>query len=120
MTYDFSTRLDRLGTRMQQLHNNSLVYSRTGETSVTIENFTPEKTDVNELALAGIPLIIDKMQDFVFNTSELSTFSNPLPKPGDRLTWNGRVFELFVIGEQVYLFTTSTRVRIRVHSRQIE
>lgn len=119
MTYDFSTRMDRLGTRMKQLHNNSLSFERSGETAILVENFTPEATDVNELALQGIPLIADKMQDFVFDTVDLANLANPLPKVGDKVVWNGKTFELFIVGEQVYKFTTSTRKRIRIHSRQI-
>lgn len=119
MTYDFSTRLDRLGTRMKQLNSNSLSYQRTGESSVTVENFTPEKIDVNELAIHGIPLIQDKMQSIVFDTTSLADWSDPLPKEKDKFVWDGRTFEVFIIGEKAFNFTTSTRKRIRVNGRQI-
>jgi len=119
MVYDFSTRLNRLGDRMEQIHDNSLSYERPGETAITIANFTPEKTDVNELAILGIPLIADKMQDFVFRTSKLANLTPNLPKVGDKVVWDGKTFELFIVGEQVYKFTTSSRRRIRIHSRQI-
>lgn len=118
MVYDFSTRLDRLGTRMKTINDNSLIYTRPGEVAIEIENFTPQKCDVNELAMYGIPLVLDKLQDFCFDTADLSSLTYPLPKQGDQIEWNGKTFETFLIGDQVFRFTTSTRVRIRIHGRQ--
>jgi len=119
MSYDISTRLDYLGDRMQELNVTSLTYLR-GEESVEIENFTPQKVDVDELAAFGISLITEKLQDFTFYTSKLEDLDPPLPIRNDKILWNGRVFEAFSINEEIYRFTTSTRKRIRVHTRQIE
>lgn len=119
MSYDVSTRLDYLGTRMQELHQNELTYIR-GNESVTIENFTPEKIDVQELAAFGIAMITDRAQDFVFSTESLEAFEESVPLRGDKIRWNGRLYELFSIGEEIYRYTTSTRLRVRVHSRQID
>jgi len=104
---------------MKTVNMNSLSYQRSGEISVTIENFTPQSCDIDELAIYGIPLIRDKMQDFCFDTADLDTFSDPMPKQGDKIVWNGLTFSPFLIGEQVFKFPTSSRKRIRVHARQI-
>lgn len=122
MVYDFSTRLNRLGTRMKQLHDNSLVYSR-GATTTRIDNFTPEDVDVSTLAAYGMVLLTDKEQDFVFDFADLATFSPNTPQVGDKLVWNSRTYQVVSLGGQdiaeVWRFITSTRTRIRVHAREI-
>ena len=125
MTYDFSTRLDRLGTRMKQIHNNTLTYTRTGFPPITITNFTPEKIDVTEMAAAGLVLITDKAQDFVFDADKLAALNPPTPKASvDKIVWDGKTFEVFGIGDgqsdesQTYRYTISTRKSIRVHTKQ--
>jgi hypothetical protein len=119
MSYDVSTRLDYLGERMQELHQNELLYIR-GEETVEIKHFTPEKIDVQELAAFGIAMLTDRAQDFVFDTESLQAFDSPVPLRGDKIRWNGRLYELFSIGDEIYRYTTSTRKRVRVHSRQID
>jgi hypothetical protein len=103
---------------MKELNQNSLTYLR-GNTSLTINNFTPEKLDVEQLAAFGIVLVTDKLQDFVFDTSDLSNLTPAYPQRGDKITWGGKTFELMPIGDELYCFITSTRTRMRVHTRQI-
>lgn len=104
---------------MKELHDNSLVYGRTGESSVTIDNFTPEETNVEELAAFGVVLITDKMQDFIFDAADLSSFDDPEPQNGDTIVWNGNTFKVFIEPNAPYTYVTSTRKRIRVHAKQI-
>lgn len=122
MTYDFSTRLDRLGTRMKQLHDNSLTYSR-GATTTRIDNFTPEDVDVSTLAAYGLVLLTDKEQDFVFDYADLASFSPNTPQVGDRIVWGSRRYQVISLGSQdvaeIWRFITSTRKRIRVHTREV-
>lgn len=123
MTYDFSTRLDRLGTRMKDLHDNELTYTRSGSTAITIENFTPEKLNVNNYSMAGVTLLQEQVQDFVFDTSELSSLSPSTPKVGDTLVWGSWTFTVIALKvdegmEEVFLYTTSSRNRLRVHTKQ--
>jgi hypothetical protein len=118
MAYDFTTRLDYLGTRMKELHQNTMTYSRS-TTDLTITNFTPERVDVQQLALMGITLVTEKVMAFVFDTSELSTLSPSVPVAGDRITIGSFVYEVMQVADEVYNYTTSTRVRIRVHCKQV-
>ena len=104
---------------MKQLNDNELVYKR-GTVEITIENFTPEKIDVSELGQFGITLVREKAVDFVFDTSDLSSLSPSEPQQGDQLIWNSRTYEVMTIGEELFNYTTTSRVRIRVHAKQTE
>jgi len=122
MTYNFSTRLDRCGTRMKQLHDNCLTYAR-GTNEVVIENFTPEKIDVDQLQALGIAIINEKWQDFVFDYSALEDLPSQDPQINDLITWDDgespvRQYRVFSINDELYKFTTSSRKRIRVHTKQ--
>lgn len=118
MVYDVSTRLDRLGTRMKELFDNSLTYSREA-VDITITNFTPEKTDVDILMAMGIAVVNEKWQDFVFDTADLSVLDPAEPRRGDRIVWESLTYEVFPIGDEPFKFTTSSRARVRVHAKQI-
>lgn len=118
MAYEHSTRLDYLGTRMQGLHSNSLVYAR-GPVEIPIVNFTPEKIDVEQLQALGIVIVTEKWQDFVFDFLNLEDLTPQTPQRGDTLTWGTLVFEVAAINDELYTFTTSTRKRIRVHAKQV-
>lgn len=118
MAYEHSTRLDYLGTRMQGLHSNSLVYTR-GPVDITITNFTPEKIDVEQMQALGIVLITEKWQDFVFSFASLADLDPQTPQRGDTLTWGTLVFEVAAINDELYNFTTSSRKRIRIHAKQV-
>ena len=120
MTYDFSTRLDRVGERMQELHDNSLTYSRSGELDLTITNFTPEKADVDQLIALGIVVVNEKWQDFVFDVADMSTWTIPEPRTGDKIVWGTLTFQVTSIGDETFKYTTSTRKRVRVHSKQVK
>lgn len=119
MVYDISTRLDRLGTRMKELHNNSLTYTRSGETPITITNFTPEKCDVDQLIALGIAIMNEKWQDFVFDLADLATLTTTEPRTGDKITWGTLTFQVTAINDEVFKYTTSSRTRIRVHAKQV-
>ncbi len=122
MTYNFATRMDRLGSRMKQLHDNVLTYTR-GGVSVRVTNFTPERFDVNSMAAYGVVVITEKFQDFIFDASKLGSFSPTEPQIGDTITWGTRTFTVVALGPpgedaECYRYTTSSRARVRVHTRQ--
>ncbi len=123
MAYDFSSRLDTLGTRMKELHQNSLTYKRVdldgNETSTTITNFTPERVDVEQLAAFGITLVTNQLQDFAFDAADLSSFSPPIPERGDKITWGTDEYEVMAVNDQVFVYTTSSRKRIIVHTKRV-
>ena len=120
LAYDFTSRLDYLGTRGKTLHVNSLIYNRLDVfTPITITNFTPEKLDVTQLASMGVVLITDKAQDFIFDFAELAVLVNKDPKTTDQILWKGVLYETLQIGDEVFSYVTSSRKRIRVHSRQV-
>lgn len=118
MTYDFSDRLDYLGTRMQDLHQNELLYTR-DSVDLKIENFTPEETDTEQLQALGIAILNEKWQDFVFDADELSDFTMAEPEAGDTLTWGDMTFQIVSINDKLFKYTTSSRKRIRIHTKQI-
>lgn len=120
MTYDFSTRLDINGTRMQELHSNMLTYTRTGSTPITVENFTPGKTDVELLQSMGIAILNQAWQDFIFDLADLATLTPAYPKVGDQITWGTLVFEVMPIQDEAFKYVTSSRTRIRVHAKQVD
>jgi hypothetical protein len=123
MPYNLASRLDKLGTRFKTLNSNSATYERPGSPipAATIINFTPEKLDVTALAMFGIVLITDKMQDVVFDAADIVTFGEP--EHGDKFTWGAKVLEVMRIGNdrdgETFRYTTSSRLRIRVHIRQV-
>jgi|1_EtaG_2_1085319.scaffolds.fasta_scaffold101363_2 hypothetical protein len=117
MAYDFSTRLDTLGTRMQEVNQTSLTYRR-GSTEITVSNPTLGKVDVEQLAAFGITLITDKLQDFIFDTADLSTLEPTTPRLGDIIVWSSRTYEVLPIADELYTFVTSSRARIKVHTKQ--
>ena len=117
MAYDLSTRLDVLGTRMKDLNQTTLSYVR-GATAITVTSPTLGKVDVNQLAAYGIVLVTEKLQDFIFDTSDLSTLTPALPKIGDKIVWDGNTYLVSSFGEEVFTYMTSSRNRIRVHTKQ--
>tara|TARA_Y100000310_G_scaffold310662_1_gene356141 strand:+ start:318 stop:680 length:363 start_codon:yes stop_codon:yes gene_type:complete len=119
MAYDIATRLDKLGTRMKELNQNSITYQRTGETDLTISNVTPGTIDVTQLGVDSVVLITEKAQDFIFDTSELSSWSPVVPKIGDTIVWGSNTYQIFSINDELYNYTTSSRLRIRVHTKQV-
>lgn len=118
MGYDFSSRLDYCGTRMKDLQNETITYTR-DSTDLEIENVTPEESDAELLQSLGISLLREKWQDFVFDTSELSDFTLAEPKEGDKIVWGDYTFMLAAIGDELFKYVTSTRKRIRIHTKQI-
>ena len=117
--YEHSTRLDYLGTRMPELHTNVLYYTR-GNATLKVENFTPEKIDVDQLQAYGIAIITEKWQDFVFDFSVLGCLNPPTPREGDKISWCSQLFEVCSINNELYTFTTSSRKRIRIHAKQVQ
>lgn len=118
MVYNFSDRLDYCGTRMKELHHVDITYRRRSH-KVTIYNVTPEESDSEMLQALGIALINEKWQDFVFDTTELEQFYPPEPEGGDLIIWGSSTFQVVAIGDELYKFVTSSRKRIRVHTKQI-
>lgn len=122
MAYDIATRLDTLGTRMQELNQNTATYSRTDDacidTDITITSFTPEKVDIEQIAMHGLTLLTMKLLDVIFDLADLTTLDPAEPVEGDTFTWGTKVFTVMSIGEEVFTYTTSSRLRIRVHLKQ--
>jgi len=117
--YSLADRLDYVGRRMQELNQNTLTLIRVDESNVAVDNFTPEKITVEALALYGIVLVNQKAQAFVFDTSKYSSWTDNFPKVGDRISWEDRIYEVMVMGDEVYTFTTSSRLRVRVNTKQV-
>jgi len=119
MTYNLATRLNRVGTRMKELNDNSLTYTRSGETPIEITNFTPEKCDSDQLLALGIAIVNEHWQDIVFDTAALSTLTIPEPRTGDKVTWDGVNYQVTALADEVFRYTTASRVRIRVHMKEV-
>ena len=117
MVYDLAQRFDRLGTRMKQLSQANASYTR-GATTISISSFTPQQIDVSELAMYGITLLTEKMLDVVFDTSKLFSLSPAYPVEGDTFIWGENTYQPMSIGDELYNFTTTSRLRIRVHLKQ--
>lgn len=118
MTYDFQTRLNTLGTRFKEISTESITYRR-GSTKVTIDNINLGKVDVEQLLAFGITNITSKALDFIFDTSELSSLEPSTPLQGDEIVYGGNTYEVMPFGDQTYDFVTTSRQRIRVHTKQI-
>jgi hypothetical protein len=104
---------------MPELNQNQLTLTRPNEVDIVVKNFTPEKTDVEALSIHGIVLLTEQAQDFIFDTSKFSYWTDKYPKVGDRLVWGTLTFEVMNIGDRCYFFTTSSRLRIRVHTKRV-
>lgn len=100
---------------MQELNSNTATYKRQGNNPITITNFTPEKVDVSQLALAGITLITEQALDVVFDASDLSSLTPATPQVGDKFVWGSSTYEVMNLGEETFNYTTASKTRMRVH-----
>jgi len=116
--YDFQSRLNLVGDRMKTVNRNSLQVIRAGK-QIVINNFNPATSDLEQLALYGLTAIAHRLQDFIFDTKELRTFDPDRPLEDDIFMWRGRQYSVLSIGEEIYRYTTSSRKRIRVHTKQV-
>lgn len=116
MPYDISSRLDSAGERFKELNDNSIVY-RSGATKITINNVTLAGVNVEQLAIHGLVQLTDVAQDFIFDTAEISTIGDP--ETHHEIIFNGNVFSVMSIGDEVFTYITSTQKRIRVHAKKI-
>jgi hypothetical protein len=119
MTYDFHERLDLLGSRMKELNQITVQYTR-GTQTVSIHNVNRGRTEAAEIGVHGITLIEEQQQDFVFDSSDLASFDPNTPEHGDRITDGATVFEVMTLGDRTFRYTTPTRKRIRVHTKQVK
>lgn len=119
MAYDLASRFDKLGTRMKELNQNSLTYKRSGSSDITIDNFTPGQIDVTQQGVESVILVTEKAQDFIFDASDLSSLNPSVPKIKDQIVWGSNTYEVFSINDELYTYTTSSRQRIRVHTKQV-
>lgn len=118
MPYSIKDRLDTLGERMQELSQEDITYRRKADT-LTIENVTLGKIDVNELVAYGIIHLTEKALDFIFDSDELASLNPTTPLDGDEITYNSHKYQVMSIGNETYNYVTTSRKRIRVHTKQI-
>lgn len=119
MAYDFHTRLDLLGPRMDELNDSALIKYSRGTQQVYIRKVNRGRTEAAEIGVHGITLIEEHQQDFIFDTCCLVNFSPATPERGDQITEGSNVFEVMTLGDRTFRYTTPTRQRIRVHTKQI-
>lgn len=116
MAYDVRTRLDLLGSRMKELNQLSIVYQRS-TMQTTIQNVACAKSLVS---VTGDEITLEsEYRGYIFDASELNGFTPPVPQAGDTISDGVLTCEVVKIDDQTHNFTTSTRKRVRVHTRVV-
>lgn len=115
---DLQDRLDYAGQRMNDLNSVAITYSRGGK-AVSIENANAVASDVLEQDIHGTTIILQQLQDFIFDASLLGCFVPKYAQKGDVITYRDETFSVVEINNRTFKYTTSSRKRIRVYTQQI-
>ncbi len=111
-----SERLDYVGTRQQALAGQACQYRR-GE-SAAVFDVVPLGQRRNELSIGNVLVEQTTEQDFAFDACDLVLDGKlTTPQRGDLLCVAGATFEVVPAADQVFSYVTSSRKRIRVHTR---
>lgn len=116
MTYNFSNRLDYLGTRMKEVNSRSVSYIRPGVGTISGLKATAVEHDATELLALGMPVDI-KLRMYSMDVAELKIGGNCItPEPGDKITDGGLTIRLVPLGpdQPAYKYTTQSRKRMIV------
>ncbi len=114
----FSDALDRVGVVLKSQASETMTYKRGGDSaSITV---TPQGQRRNEINIGGVLLEEDLRHDFTLDAADLVLATvTTLPQRGDRITWGADNFEVVPIDDQTYTYVTSSKKRLRVHTRKI-
>lgn len=114
----FSAALDRVGVVLKDQAGESMTYSRSPH-SVAL-TVTPQGQRRQEVSIGGVLLEEDIRHDFTFDAADLIlNAAQTVPARGDRITWDSDIFEIVPIDDQTYTYVTSSKNRIRVHTRKV-
>jgi len=116
--YDFSSRLNQVGERMATTNRTSIMIIRGGD-HLFVRNPLPISMDTEYINSFGLTKIASRLQDFVFDASSLFDWAIPRPIEDDKFLWRGRMYQTMLLGDELFTYTTSSRRRIRVHTKQI-
>lgn len=119
MPYDFASRLDYLGVRKKALDFRDVAYRR-GKHTITRLRCTVSEPSRMELG-EGVVQLIANRRDFCCDVDEL-ILNRELtePQPGD-IIYDGdkRFLVVSESGEPVFRYTSQSRQRYRIHTKQV-
>lgn len=119
MAFDYAARLAHVGTRMKELNQQTITYSR-GATSVSGIVASPIHMTGDEL-MPSIAITVIEYQDWAIDVADLGALFPP--QVGDKITKaTGEEFRVSSLGQDgpPFQYTTSTRVRVLIHSEMIK
>jgi len=119
MIYELQDRLDTLGSRLQEVSSELVIYTR-GVASLSNLKVTLILADDPEELAPGIVLATIRRQDFLIDSADLILSSAlTVPTRGDKITrTNGEVYQITSPGGDlpVFRYTTSSKKRLRIHA----
>lgn len=105
-----------MGTRFNDLNPTAITYSR-AEKSISIPSPNVMASDVLEQNIQGATIILQQLQDFIFDSSYLASFDPSYARHGDVITYGNHTYNVLEINGRTFKYTTSTRKRMRVFAQ---
>lgn len=106
---------------MQSEHaSQPVVYDRRGVSNVSI-SATIGRSEFNITDAGGVSVQVET-QDFIVFASLLKLDGSPIePRPGDRVVWNGQIFQVSSPGADLphWRWAEPTRIRYRIHTKYV-
>jgi len=122
MPYNLSSRMDYLGSRKQSINKETVSYHRGSNSISELDAERVIAIDPEEV-YPGVPITrLDKL-DWIIDTADLILLGSPItPRRGDYIQDStGQKWRVvsYMDSQPLYEYTTSTRVRMRIHSEEV-
>ena len=122
MPYSLSSRMDYLGSRKQSINKETVSYHRGSDSISGLDAERVIAIDPEEV-YPGVPITrLDKL-DWLIDTADLILLGSPItPRRGDYIQDStGQKWRVvsYMDSQPLYEYTTSTRVRMRIHSEEV-
>lgn len=121
MAYSYQDRLDHLGVRKKEVDSAELQYRRPGEALNPITQGTVEYHQPEGYQEEGQFHVETELIAFTFDADALEVYAtDQFPKRGDTITYNTVKYAILPMDDDGthYRYTTSSRKRIRVFTRE--
>lgn len=121
MAYDVKSRLNYLGSRLKGISYFDVTLQRGVNTSDGTVRASPGITEIEEMTASSL-VVQARTQDWIIDTADyVIGHVATLPQNGDNIVKGGETFRVITPdGHQAcYRYTTTTKLRIRVHTVQV-
>lgn len=125
MTYDISTRIQYIGTRMRTVNKVSIAYTQGA--NVYVFNATIQEMSPDELQAAGLS-ITRQIRRYTYTVGDTATLNGSdttlttfLPSRGDTISESGLSLKVIPMSETspIYKYTTHPRKSVQFHAEVI-